>query len=106
MSYLLAAAAGNQSMMDLILTMFPMIAIFLIFYFLMFRPAKKERAAREEVLRQLKKGDRVITNGGIFGEVTKVEDQIVILKLSDNVKVRIQRQAIAGLEPSPAAKGS
>ena len=104
MSHLLAAAAGDQSLGSLWF-LAPWILIFVIFYFLVFMPAGKERKARQKLLENLKKGDKVVTNGGFYGEVAKVEGQIVVLKLADNVKVRVSRQAIAGLEGAPAEKG-
>lgn len=106
MSHLLAAAAGSQSILDLIVGFMPMILIFAIFYFIWFVPIRKKQKHHEAVLAALKKGDKVITNGGIYGEVVKVEGQVLVLKLADNVKVRIQRQAIAGLEGAPAEGAS
>lgn len=103
---LLAAAAGNQSMTEFIIGLAPMFLILGIFYFIWFVPIRKKQKAHEAMLQELKKGDRVVTNGGLFGEVAKVEGQLVVLKLAENVKVRIQRQAIAGLEGTPAEKGS
>ena len=103
MSHLLAAA-GSQSPMELIIGLAPMFMIFAIFYFIWFVPIRKKQKAHEELLQALKKGDKVITNGGLFGEVARVEGQVVQLKLADNVKVRIQRHAIAGLDAPPAEK--
>lgn len=103
MSYLLVAAGapgpGGQSLLTLFT---PMIIIFGIFYFLWFRPMQKKQKTLEATLAKLKKGDRVVTTGGFYGEVAKVEDNVVFLKLADNVKVRVSRRAIAGLEGSSA----
>lgn len=106
MSHLLAAAAGNKSLTELIIGLAPMFLIFAIFYFIWFVPIRKKQKSHEALLAALKKGDRVITNGGLYGEVVKVEGQVVTLKLSENVKVRIQRQAIAGLEGPPEKASS
>lgn len=107
MSHLLAAAGGGQDWTQSLFTMVPFVVIFMIFYFVVIRPGKKDRAAREKIIRELKKGDKVVTNGGLYGEVAKVESpQLLVLKLGDNVKVKIQRQAITGLQPSPDSKGS
>jgi len=103
MSYLLVAAtSGEQSFLSFLI---PMGVIFVIFYLIVFRPARKKQQALDSLLSALKKGDRVVTTGGFYGEVAKVEDNIVVLKLADNVKVRVSRRAIAGLEGSPAEKG-
>lgn len=104
-SHLLAAAASKPTLIDLLISFAPFFLIILVFYFIWFVPERKKQQAREGMLGNLKKGDKVITNGGLYGEVAKVEDpNKVVLKLADNVKVRIQRQAIAGLEQ--AEKGS
>ncbi len=104
MSYplVVAAASGEQSLLGALI---PMIVIFGIFYLIWFMPLRKKQKALESLLGALKKGDRVVTNGGLYGEVTKVEDHIVVLKLAENIKVRVSRRAIAGLEGSPAEKG-
>lgn len=100
MSYplVVAAASGEQSLLGALI---PMILIFGIFYLIWFMPLRKKQKALESFIASLKKGDRVVTNGGLFGEVTKVEDNIVVLKLAENVKVRVSRRAIAGPEVGP-----
>lgn len=101
-SMLVATAPGQPSAF---LQLMPLVLIFLVFYFIMWMPIRKKQKALEELLGALKKGDRVVTNGGFYGEVTKVDDTTVILKLAENVKVKISKRAIAGLEGSPEDKG-
>ena len=84
----------------------PMFIIFIIFYFIWFVPLRKKQKALDTMRDDLKKGQKVITNGGFYGEVVKVEEGIVLLKLGDNIKVRIARDAIAGLERQPEKEGS
>lgn len=84
----------------------PMFLIFIVFYFIWFMPLRKKQKALDTMRDELKKGDKVITNGGFYGEVAKVEDRIVLLKLGENVKVRIARDAVAGLEIQPEKEGS
>lgn len=72
--------------------------IIAIFYFLVFGPVRKQKKALQELLDALKKGDKVITNGGIHGEVVSVDPATVVLKVADNVKIRFSRSAIAGLQ--------
>ena len=74
-----------------------MIVIF--FYFIMFRPQQKERARREQALKELKKNDRVVTIGGIIGTIANISesDQEVTLKIDDNSKMKVRRSAIQGL---------
>ena len=86
--------------------MMPMLLIFLVFYFVWFMPIRKKQKALEELLRNLKKGDKVVTTGGFYGQVIKAEDHHVILRLApENVVVKIAKRAIAGLEGSPAEMG-
>lgn len=75
----------------------PIIAIGLVFYFLVIAPANKQRKKTAEMLSALKKGDRVLTTGGIYGTVQGVEPDAVYLKIAENVKVKVARSAISGL---------
>lgn len=106
MSFLLAqAAAGEATPIQFLVQIAPMLLIFAIFYFIWFVPIRKKQKAHQELLEALNKGDKVVTNGGLFGEVARVEGHVVTLKLSDTVKVRISKQAIAGLQGTPAEQG-
>ncbi|MFC1853119.1 preprotein translocase subunit YajC [candidate division CSSED10-310 bacterium] len=77
----------------------PMIVIFAIFYFLLIRPQSKKQKEHQEVLNTLKKGDRILTTGGIYGTIVNIKDQIVQVKIADKVKIQISRSAISGLVP-------
>ncbi len=79
----------------------PMILIFVIFYVVLMLPMQKQRKALQAMIENLKKGDRVVTSGGIFGEVTQVEGPTVMLRIADNVRVRVAKSAITGLEGNP-----
>ena len=76
----------------------PMLAVMVIFYFLLIAPMRKRQKALQQLTEALKKGDRVITNGGIYGEIQGVDPQTVILKVADNVRIKVAKSAIAGLE--------
>ena len=82
----------------------PMFLIFALFYVLMIVPSRKRQKALQQLLENLKRGDRVITNGGLYGEVAAVTGATVVLKVADNVKVRVAKSSITGLEPD-AEKG-
>ncbi len=75
----------------------PIIAIGLVFYFLVIAPANKQRKKQQEMLSALKKGDRVITNGGIYGTIQGVEPEAIYLKIADNVKVKVARSAVSSV---------
>jgi preprotein translocase subunit YajC len=80
-----------------IIQILPIAAIFLVFYFIVIAPANKQRKKTQEMLSSLKKGDRVVTQGGIYGTVQGVEPDVVYLKIAENVKVKVARSAITGL---------
>jgi preprotein translocase subunit YajC len=75
-----------------------MLVIFAIFYFLLIYPVRKRQKALQKVVESLKRGDKVVTNGGIYGEVAAVEGAVVHLKIADNTKIKVAKSAIAGLE--------
>lgn len=75
----------------------PFVLIFGVFYFIVIMPAKKQQKKKDAMIAGLKKGDRVVTNGGIHGTVATVEDTSLLVKVSENTKIRISKSAIAGL---------
>ena len=77
----------------------PLILIMVIFYFLMIMPAQRRQKKVAQMLKELKTGDKVITNGGIYGIITGLEDDAVQLRIAEQVKVKISRSAIAGIQP-------
>jgi preprotein translocase subunit YajC len=70
--------------------------IFAVFYFIVLMPARKQQKKKDAMIAALKKGDRVVTAGGIHGTVAAVEDQTLLLKVAENVKIRVTKSAIAG----------
>jgi preprotein translocase subunit YajC len=81
----------------MLIQLVPMILIFGIFFFLLIRPQQRERRRREDMLRNLKKGDRVATTGGLIGTIMALSDQTVTLKVADTVRVECLRSAVTGL---------
>jgi preprotein translocase subunit YajC len=75
----------------------PFVLIFAVFYFIVIMPAKKQQKKKDAMIAGLKKGDRVVTTGGIYGSVAAVEDQALLLKVAENVKIRVAKSAIAGM---------
>ena len=81
---------------------FPIIAIFAIFYFVMIGPERKNRKKREAMLGALKKGDKVMTNGGMYATVAAVQEDKVTLQIADGVRVRYSLAAIQTVETDEA----
>jgi preprotein translocase subunit YajC len=86
----------------------PMLLVFVLFYFLIMMPQKKRQRAVDEMLNNLKAGDKVVTNGGLYGTIVSVRDdkRTLQLKIAENpvVRVEIARASIAGLQESPEEK--
>ena len=99
---LLQSAGGGT--MAFILNILPIAAIFLVFYFLVIAPANKQRRKTQEMLSTLKKGDRVLTSGGIYGTIQGVEADVVYLKIAENVKIKVTRSAISSLVTAEAGE--
>lgn len=78
-----------------LLSFVPFILIFVIFYFLMILPQQKRQKALKAMLGNLKKGDKVVTTGGMWGTVTNMGKDTVTVQIADNAKVKIQRDHIA-----------
>ena len=76
----------------------PLILIMVIFYFLMIMPAQRRQKKVAEMLKDLKTGDKVITNGGIYGTIAGLEPDAVQLRIAEQVKIKVSRSAIAGLQ--------
>lgn len=88
--------AAIQGPAAIVMQFLPLILIFVIFYFLLIRPQQKRAKEHQNFLDNLKKGDDVITAGGIIGRITGLTEQVVTLEVADNVKIKVMRSNIAG----------
>jgi preprotein translocase subunit YajC len=88
-----SGASGQAAMFNVILFG----GLFLIFYFFVIAPQSKQRKRTQEMLAALKKGDQVLTTGGIYGTVQGVEGEVVYLRIAENVKIKVARSAVSGL---------
>ena len=95
---------GTMGGGDLFMSFLPIIAIIAIFYFLIIRPQNKKRKETDKMHAALKKGDRVVTIGGLYGTIHSVKDTTVILKADDNVKLEFLRTAISSVTVAAAPK--
>ncbi len=93
-----AAQGGGQG--GGLMGFLPLVLIFAIFYFLMIRPQQKKAKEHKAMLDGLKKGDRVVTSGGIYGLIEEVRPDMVTLKVAENVRVKFGRGYIVGLQGS------
>ncbi len=84
----------------------PIVAIFVVFYFLLIRPQQKRASDHKKMVAALEKGDEVVTNGGLLGRIKKIGDSFVTVELAQGLEVRVQRQAVASLVPKGTLKSS
>lgn len=82
---------------DLLTSLLPLVALFAIFYFLIIRPQQKQAKAHKDMITGLKKGDKIVTNGGLMVEVVKVEETFFIIKNSDNSEMKLAKEFVARL---------
>lgn len=83
----------------------PFILIFVIFYFLILRPQQKQGKQRQELLKSIKRGDDVITSGGLYGKVLNIVDDVITLEIAKGVSVRVSRAGISGLAGTNGGDG-
>lgn len=83
-----------------------MLLVFVLFYFLIIVPQRKRQRAVDDMLNNLKAGDKVVTNGGLYGQIISVREdkRTVQLKIAENVRVEVARTAITGLQENPEEK--
>lgn len=90
-----AQAAGGGSS-DFLVQLFPLVLIFIVFYFLLIRPQQKQASRQRDFIKNLKVGDRVVTSGGLHGEVKGLTETTITLEIADKVRVKVTRSAVSG----------
>lgn len=103
-SHAYAQAAGGMPGGDL-MQFLPMVAIVVVFYFLLIRPQQKRAKEAKAMLAALQKGDEVITGGGVVGKISKLTDAYATVEVAPNVEITVQRSAVTLLLPKGTIKG-
>jgi preprotein translocase subunit YajC len=105
MNWIFAAAGttaqpgpGNAGAMGSIISLLPFILIFVFFWIFLIVPQRKQQKQRDAMLRDLKKGDKIVTAGGIHGEIIEFDDADVKIKISEKVEIRILKSAVSRVE--------
>lgn len=75
--------------------LFPLILVFGIFYLLVFRPQKKQQKELQNMIQTLKKGDKILTSSGIYGQISNLDDNYATIKIDDNAKMKVLKSSIA-----------
>jgi preprotein translocase subunit YajC len=99
MAYAQGAAGAAEAGSPMMSFVVPMIFMVVIFYFLLIRPQQKKAKEHKALLDNLKKGDRIITSGGMIGTIINIDDQIVNVEIADKVRIEMGRPYIAGFAP-------
>jgi preprotein translocase subunit YajC len=97
---------GAAPQPDLLQTLLPFLFMGVIFYFLLIRPQQKRQKQHQQLMANLKTGDRVVTSGGIHGLIANVKETTFLLKVADNVKIEIDKSAVAGVEKTTEPKSA
>ncbi len=87
-----AAAGGDSGFVSLI----PLVLIMVIFYFLLIRPQQKRVKEHKTMVAEIKKGDSIVTGGGMIGKITNVKDDILTIEIAEGVRVKVKRDTIVG----------
>jgi preprotein translocase subunit YajC len=89
--FIIAQQAPQQSLYSMLL---PMILIIVVFYFFMIRPQMKRQKELQKFRSALQKGDKVVTTGGLYGRIDEIKDNIIVLEIAPNIKVRIDKSVV------------
>ncbi|MDD3182702.1 MAG: preprotein translocase subunit YajC [Alphaproteobacteria bacterium] len=93
-----AGAAANQDAGSMVMRFMPFFLILVVFYFFVIRPQQKKADAVDQMMKKLKKGDKILTTGGLVGTITKFDgDHYVMLEIAKGVDVKIVKSTISGL---------
>jgi preprotein translocase subunit YajC len=98
------AAAAQSSGFASFLSLAPLFLVFILFYVLMLRPQQRRMRALQDAVAAVKKGDQVVTAGGVMGRVTKVEDKTVEVEIAPNTRVRVVKATLAEVIGGGGAK--
>ncbi len=98
-----AAAAGGD-MQSSLMSMLPLVLMFVVLYFVMIRPQMKKQKEHRAMIDALAKGDEVVTGGGLLGKVTKLSESTVSLEVANGVEIQIQRGAVVQILPKGSVK--
>lgn len=99
MEFLIAMApsGGEGGGGSMVSTLVMFAAIFAIFYFMIIRPQQKRAKQREQMLSEVKKGDKIVTSGGIHGTVAGLDEKTVLIDVGNNVKIKVERSAVGSV---------
>jgi preprotein translocase subunit YajC len=104
-AFAMAGGGGGQTSANPIVSFVPFLLIILIFYFLLIRPQMKKQKEHQRMIGSIRRGDKVITSGGIHGTVTNVKDDVFVVKISKETEIEVSKSAVAGLKERSREEG-
>ncbi len=99
-----ATTASGSSQPDNTFSLVMIVAIFVLFYFMLIRPQNKRAKDHRQLIDGLKKGDEVVTSGGLIGRVVNLDEQLIKISLAEGVEVNLQRSAVSSVLPKGTLK--
>ena len=106
LDFFISPAYAQQGQTDALGMFLPLIAIFVIFYFLIIRPQNKKQKEHREMVAALSAGDEVVTAGGVLGKVTAVGEQFLDVEVANNVTIKVQRHTVSAVVPKGTVKSA
>ncbi len=97
-AYALGSTPGDGGDANPIMSLLPFILMFGVLYLLILRPQIKKQKSQQRMVDELKKGDQIVTSGGIHGVISNMKDDIIVVKIADNVKVELSRTAVSRIK--------
>ena len=104
--FITSAQAQDATSQGGLMSFLPLIVIFVIFYFLLIRPQMKRSKEHRKLVEQLSTCAEVVTNGGLLGRITRVDESFVTVEFADKVQIKVQKQAIASVMPKGTIKSA
>lgn len=107
LAYAMGAApqGGDGAAANPLMSMLPLILMFAIFYFLLIRPQQKKAKQHKEFLAALKKGDYVLTGGGIYGRILDADGDVLTIEIAENLNIKVNRGFVSGAASADEIKG-
>ena len=93
--FALSGSGSGEGRSSLLTSFIAILLIFVIFYFLLIRPQQKKQKQHQTMISAVKKGDKIVTNGGMYGTVADVKEHIIVLRIAENVKIELVKGSIA-----------
>ena len=98
---------GSQGGGSMVTGLIPFILIFVLFYFLILRPQQKQNREKENMLKNLKRGDNILTTGGIYGKIVNITGDVLSVEIAKGLNIRVSRSGVAGIaNPNEEEKNS